>query len=180
MKNIYRFSMLVGFVLFLSACVVGGRGKPTIISDFADTHGRSGAHAGVDFVGNSTILAAADGIVYTVRTPNFNTGCGGQIIIWHIEKARFTAYCHLSSIDVEEGSLVRRGEVIGQMGDTGSGNWPVHLHFEVNSVGKSHEDGVLWEGKSLENPSKYIVGCFDPSATYPENEFVLTYPVSCD
>ena len=46
-----------------------------------------------------------------------------------------TLYAHLSSIQVEPGDLVQRGQRIAQAGCTGSCTGP-HLHFEVHVHGE--------------------------------------------
>lgn len=56
-----------------------------------------------------------------------------------------TRYGHLSSVDVQRGQLVERGEVIGKMGSTGRSTGP-HLHYEV------------WQNGKVLNPKDYILG----------------------
>ncbi len=46
-----------------------------------------------------------------------------------------TLYAHLSSIQVEPGDLVQRGQRIAKAGCTGSCTGP-HLHFEVHRHGE--------------------------------------------
>ena len=43
-------------------------------------------------------------------------------------------YAHLSKRQVETGDTVRRGEMIGKVGDTGRTTGP-HLHYEVRVNG---------------------------------------------
>ncbi len=63
---------------------------------------------------------------------------GFRVIIVH-DGGLTTSYSHLSGITVEEGEVVARGQVIGQLGSTGNSTGP-HVHFEV------------WQGKAKVNP----------------------------
>lgn len=101
----------------------------------------SGAyHGGVDIAlyggsgGNITentyIYAAQDGVVVTAYNDgNWNTGFGNYCIIDHGNGVQ-TLYAHSNDIQVSEGDTVKRGQVIGLVGDTGNTTAP-HLHFEV-------------------------------------------------
>lgn len=86
-------------------------------------------HHGVDFVApaGKNVYATGDGIVTFVR--HSRTGYGNEIVIDH--KFGFeTRYGHLSSIKIEEGQKVKRGQIIGAVGSTGRATGP-HLHYEV-------------------------------------------------
>lgn len=101
----------------------------------------SGAyHGGVDIAlyggsgGNITentyIYAAQDGVVVTAYNDgNWNTGFGNYCIIDHGNGVQ-TLYAHSNDIQVSEGDTVKKGQVIGLVGDTGNTTAP-HLHFEV-------------------------------------------------
>jgi murein DD-endopeptidase MepM/ murein hydrolase activator NlpD len=87
-------------------------------------------HRGVDFEGHqgTAILAAHEG---AVRVGNGGPGYGlfirlqGFIDGMPLE----TRYAHLSAVTVEEGAWVRRGQMIGRSGQTGT--YVPHLHFEL-------------------------------------------------
>ena len=91
--------------------------------------GRSARHTGVDFAmkpGNP-IYATGDGVVESVKFEFF--GYGNQVVIDHGFGYK-TRYAHLKSVGVVEGMKVKRGECIGQSGNSGRSSGP-HLHYEV-------------------------------------------------
>ena len=87
-------------------------------------------HKGVDLAApkNTPIMAAADGKIDLLGRKG---GYGKYISIQHANGWK-TAYAHLNGYrkDLKVGSYVRRGEVIGYVGNTGRSTGP-HLHFEV-------------------------------------------------
>lgn len=91
--------------------------------------GKSKRHSGVDFAlkpGNP-IYATGDGVVEKVKYEFY--GYGNQILIDHGFGYK-TRYAHLKSINVVEGMKVKRGECIGESGNSGRSSGP-HLHYEV-------------------------------------------------
>ena len=103
--------------------------------------GRSARHTGVDFAmkpGNP-IYATGDGVVESVKFEFF--GYGNQVVIDHGFGYK-TRYAHLKSVGVVEGMKVKRGECIGQSGNSGRSSGP-HLHYEV-----------LYKGNFV-NPANY-------------------------
>lgn len=91
--------------------------------------GRSKRHSGVDFAlkpGNP-IYATGDGVVENVSFAFF--GYGNSVLIDHGFGFK-TRYAHLKSIGVVEGMKVKRGECIGESGNSGRSSGP-HLHYEV-------------------------------------------------
>jgi murein DD-endopeptidase MepM/ murein hydrolase activator NlpD len=74
---------------------------------------------------NAPIYATHDGIA-NVRP---NTWPAGNYLA--IEGNGYkTAFAHLSRYNVEEGQIVRRGDIIGYVGSTGQSSGP-HLHYEI-------------------------------------------------
>jgi murein DD-endopeptidase MepM/ murein hydrolase activator NlpD len=96
------------------------------VDPFTKRHRR---HKGIDFVGptNTEIYATADGII--TNTKDSNRGYGKEIIISH-KFGYSTRYAHLNGILVKEGDSVKRGQLIGLMGNTGRSTG-THLHYEV-------------------------------------------------
>jgi murein DD-endopeptidase MepM/ murein hydrolase activator NlpD len=91
--------------------------------------GRSKRHTGVDFAlkpGNP-IYATGDGVVESVKFEFF--GYGNQVVVDHGFGYK-TRYAHLKSIGVIEGMKIKRGECIGESGNSGRSSGP-HLHYEV-------------------------------------------------
>jgi murein DD-endopeptidase MepM/ murein hydrolase activator NlpD len=93
-------------------------------------------HTGMDIgAGNgSPIVAAADGEV--VRA-GYSGGSGNYTCVHHGRyqgKGIATCYAHQSQLLVRAGQQVRRGQLIGRVGNTGNSTGP-HLHFEVRLDG---------------------------------------------
>jgi len=86
-------------------------------------------HSGMDFAApiGTPIYASADGVVDGVDV-SF-TGYGKKIEINHGFGYR-TRYAHMHAFAVRNGQHVKRGELIGFVGDTGLSTAP-HLHYEV-------------------------------------------------
>jgi murein DD-endopeptidase MepM/ murein hydrolase activator NlpD len=87
----------------------------------------AGFHRGLDYAGGvgSPIYAPADGKV-TLVGPNF-TLLGNCVIVNHGEGLT-GLYLHMSSINVKEGQEIKKGQVIGKIGNTGASTGP-HLHY---------------------------------------------------
>lgn len=90
-------------------------------------------HFAVDIVTikDSPIKAAADG---TVIFAEWTAETGNVIIIKHNNNL-ITVYKHNASLSKEQGDLVKAGEVIATVGNTGELTTGPHLHFELWSDG---------------------------------------------
>jgi murein DD-endopeptidase MepM/ murein hydrolase activator NlpD len=86
-------------------------------------------HSGVDFTApiGTSVLATGDGIVEELT--NTRRGSGNTIIIDHGFGYK-SSYSHLDGFNVKKGQKVKRGTVIGRVGNTGLSVAP-HLHYEV-------------------------------------------------
>ncbi|MBT3611560.1 MAG: M23 family metallopeptidase [Flavobacteriales bacterium] len=91
-------------------------------------------HTGMDFSAKTgtPIYATGDGKISKVRRSR--RGYGNHVIIDHGYGYK-TLYAHMSKYSVKKGQKVKRGEVIGYVGSTGTSVAP-HLHYEV------HKDGI--------------------------------------
>jgi murein DD-endopeptidase MepM/ murein hydrolase activator NlpD len=86
-------------------------------------------HYGMDFTAptGTEIYATGDGKIVTVEWSR--RGYGNQIIIDNGYGYK-TMYAHLTDFNVRLGQEVKRGDVIGYVGNTGLSTAP-HLHYEV-------------------------------------------------
>ena len=86
-------------------------------------------HHGVDFTAptGTDIYATGDGVV--MEASRSFGGYGNLIVINHGFSYK-TYYGHLSRILVTPGERVKRGQLIGYVGNTGKSTAP-HLHYEV-------------------------------------------------
>ena len=115
---------------------------------------KKGSHNGVDVVKkwNKTcyIISHSDGEVIEVQNgiphePG-STGLrsyGNYVKIRHND-GYMTLYAHLKSVSVKNGQIVKRGEKIGYMGESGNA-YGAHLHFEVRNPNNQRI-----------NPEKYL------------------------
>ncbi len=112
--------------------------KGSVTSDFS----RAEAHFGIDVVApeNSPVKACLDGVVIDSY---WNLESGNVVIIQH-DHGLISFYKHNSQILKKPGNLVRAGDVIAIIGNTGEKSTGPHLHFE------------LWHQKIALNPKDYI------------------------
>ena len=91
-------------------------------------------HTGMDFTSptGTDIYATGDGVV--VELKNSRSGYGKHIIIDHGYGYK-TLYAHMVRINVRKGQKIKRGDIIGFVGNTGLSKGP-HLHYEVIKNGK--------------------------------------------
>lgn len=94
------------------------------------------------------VVAADDGIVASAGPAG---AYGNRVVLGH-DSVTTTLYAHLDQILVQPGQTVRRGQVIGTVGNTGHtislGGGGYHLHFELEISGQKvnpldHGLGVL-------------------------------------
>ncbi|HLT74960.1 MAG TPA: M23 family metallopeptidase [Ohtaekwangia sp.] len=86
-------------------------------------------HTGIDFAASigTPIYATADGVVESVQVKF--SGYGKMVVIDH-GFGYHTRYAHMHDFAVKKGQHVRRGDLIGYVGNTGTSTAP-HLHYEV-------------------------------------------------
>jgi len=94
--------------------------------------GKREFHYGVDISAptGTKVYATADGVVTVTR---YSRSYGKVIKIDH-GFGYSTIYAHLSKILVKEGDVIKRGQIIGEVGCTGRSTAP-HLHYEIRQFG---------------------------------------------
>jgi murein DD-endopeptidase MepM/ murein hydrolase activator NlpD len=90
-------------------------------------------HPGLDIAGNKgqPVYATADGQVTEL---GYQGGYGNLIVVDH-GFGLVTKYGHLASYSVKQGEKVKKGQVIGRVGNTGRATG-YHLHYEVLANGR--------------------------------------------
>ncbi len=162
--------------------VVLPENAPSIKSDYgakrsvSQRYSRKWPHDGIDIIaprGHPVLAPLSGTVIMAGRSQKF----GLMIRIdnsWKYNTRPFiTAYLHLSKVFVSKRDHVVRGQIIGEIGKSGTTSGGVnHLHFTVAGA--------------TDNPHKYWIGgegvieCFDSGKSYtPKDNAVLTYPVAC-
>jgi murein DD-endopeptidase MepM/ murein hydrolase activator NlpD len=113
--------------------------RGVISSNFGARWGE--VHHGIDIAANvgDPIGVAMDG---KIKETSYSSVYGNMIVVDHGEGIE-TVYGHCSKVLVKAGDKVKRGDVIGRVGNTGRSTGP-HVHFELRVNGTAI------------NPNKYI------------------------
>jgi len=100
-------------------------------------------HEGLDIANLiwTPIFVTADGIVNFV---GYRGNYGTSVMVNHRGSGYKTVYAHLVQAAVVQGQVVKRGELIGYLGNSGRSTGP-HLHYEVRKFNR------------FDNPMKYIL-----------------------
>lgn len=100
---------------------------------FHPLDGRRRLHHGVDIVAEpgTPVRAPAPG---TVVFSGYKSGYGKVVVVDHGFGIR-TLFAHNSKLFVNRGVVVKRGDVISQVGSTGHSTGP-HLHYEIRKNGR--------------------------------------------
>lgn len=93
------------------------------------------SHEGIDIFApkGTAAIAAADGRITSVK----EGGIGGKTVWLRPDGKNYTLYyAHLDEQLVQEGQSVKRGDVVGTVGNTGNARTtPAHLHFGIYGYG---------------------------------------------
>ncbi len=86
-------------------------------------------HWGMDFTAQTGTEIYSTGKGKVVFASNSHNGYGNHVIVDHGYGYQ-TLYAHMSEVKVKKGQEIKRGEVLGLVGNTGLSSAP-HLHYEV-------------------------------------------------
>jgi len=102
-------------------------------------------HEGIDYDAppGAAVLAANDGQVALAEPLTVR---GNAVIIDH-GLGVHSGYYHLSEIKVQEGQQVKKGDIVGKLGDTGLATGP-HLHWEIRVHG-INVDPAQWTWQTI-------------------------------
>ena len=111
--------------------------------------GQQAQHEGIDFIAQpgTPIVAAAGGVVLAAE---WHHSFGNMIEVDHGGDI-VTRYAHASVMHVKAGEVVKRGQKIAEVGNTGRSTGP-HLHFEVRFKGVA------------QNPARFLMAAAKPGA----------------
>ncbi len=115
---------------------------PPLSGTLSETYNREKKHFAVDVVApkDTPIKSVANGIVIFAEW----TAETGYVIIVEHKEGLLSVYKHNGSLNKSQGDIVRSGEVIASVGNTGEYTTGPHLHFE------------LWDNGDPVNPLDFI------------------------
>ncbi len=135
---------------------VAGISAEKLVDNYSASRSEGRSHNAIDIMApqGTPVVAATDGTVVKMRDSN-----KGGITLYQLDAAgQFVYYyAHLMSYaaGITEGKQVKRGEVIGYVGDTGNATpGSYHLHFGIS---KPDSPGK-WYGGTPVNPFPVLTG----------------------
>lgn len=133
------------YLKYIQSIPLGKPSSGSITSRFGSrrdpVNNKKSFHEGVDFGGKrgDKIHATGDGVIVTAS----RKGSYGNYVLIDHQNGYKTAYAHMQNYTVNKGDRVKRGQLIGQVGNTGRSTGP-HLHYEI-----------IYKNKPV-NPKKYL------------------------
>ncbi len=116
-------------------------------------------HRGIDYRGKrgDGVIATASGVIEYAGYHK-QSGYGRLIIISH-DYGFKTLYGHMSKLLVKTGQVVKKGELIGEIGSSGLSSGP-HLHYEVSFVQRKLNPVpfINWDLKDYDEIFKKVKG----------------------
>lgn len=159
---------------------VEGHGNRAVQSFFgADREAGRRTHHGIDIFAprGTPVLAATDGIVRST-TPN---SLGGNVVWLHDPRhGQSLYYAHLDRHAVTAGELVRAGDTLGFVGNSGNARTTrPHLHFGIYRRGEGPVDPWPWVRIVTERPAELVADTSrlgEPARTTVSSAVVLNAP----
>lgn len=154
------------------------------------THARGDESIVANWYGyGAEVLAVADAVVAEAKDdideaasivasqgPVALENASGNYVTLNLGRGRYAFYEHLKrgSLKVRAGDRVRRGQVIGLLGNSGSSSSGPHLHFHVADANSAlAAEGLPYVFRSFE-----VVGAFDGIGAFAENKRWNAVPAS--
>ena len=105
----------------------------------------TGKHTGVDFAVpiGTPVLAVADG---TIVKANWGKAYGNQVI--QKVAGGYVIYAHLNKVRIKPGMVVKKGQIVGESGNSGNSTGP-HLHLELR-------DKIQWSAGKAKDPKDLL------------------------
>jgi murein DD-endopeptidase MepM/ murein hydrolase activator NlpD len=144
MKKLFFFVLFIGTAFLASALTGPGpslsksltfpvAGKKAKVGSFwgAERDGGKRKHEGIDIFAKkgTPVVAVCDGVIVS----SGNTPRGGRTLWLQSNRHPWKAYyAHLDQKKVKPGQVVKKGQMIGTVGNTGNAKYtPSHLHFGI-------------------------------------------------
>ena len=130
---------------------------------------KKGVHDGVDLVNTNSKgdhilgweVAHSDGVVVGTRNncTGFETGSYGNYVKLRHSNGYYTLYAHMvyNTVKVKVGDKVKKGQVLGYMGNTGY-SFGGHLHFEVRTPSDIKIDPTPYLDRDLPSQDEFQKG----------------------
>lgn len=127
-------------------------------SDYKSRNENGKTHSGIDMIGKGyapdDIIAIADGVVSEVGYSS--TGSGYFVEIKHGDYISLYAHMKKGTIKVKKNQKIKKGTVIGYMGDTGN-TTGVHLHLTIKYKNQIIDPLPFLQGKDFSSEEiKYV------------------------
>jgi len=120
--------------------------KGDVILEYGTTgHGQHNDGINIAAARGTPVLAAESGVV--AYAGNELRGFGNLLLIKH-EGGWMTAYAHNDALLVKRGDMVKRGQKIAKVGDSGGVSQP-QLHFEVRQGTRAVDPATVLGGSSI-------------------------------
>jgi len=137
-QHIRNKNALLEAIPAIQPMALSGRGRGELVSGFGyrmdPIYKTVKFHDGLDFTAPIQTPIYATGTGKVAELVRMDRGYGNYIILNHGYGYQ-TLYAHLARFEVKTGQKVKRGQIIGRLGNTGKSSGP-HLHYEVIKNGR--------------------------------------------